>query len=235
MRPDGVPWIERPTRLRTLTCADVHIPQRRRSRSVPPLVYSAAPVLFPLDADPDMNPILTTWRHDEMEIMRPPAPHRQHPRERGPSPARHAGHRRHHQHGLDVFPASCIGLREILIFFFFFFFEIAFDRADAAHKAAALACLRDSDLVDDAVKEGYCQYRMHLALMGQVAATYGWNDGALMKSNKRLKDALDPSGSLVPGRCGIWRRRYRGHGLEMKRESGGRSEGDAVDPAEQPV
>jgi len=37
------------------------------------------------------------------------------------------------------------------------------------------------DMIDDAAKLGYGEYRTHLALMDQVAATYDFNDGALMK------------------------------------------------------
>ncbi|AEO67281.1 uncharacterized protein THITE_2043743 [Thermothielavioides terrestris NRRL 8126] len=134
------------------------------------------------------------------------------------------GRRLHDKYGIDFFPAFCVGLREMHLIV-----EIVFDRDDAANKAAALACLRD--LVDEAAREGYGEYRTHLVLMDQVAGTYSWNDGALMKFNERLKDALDPNGILAPGRCGIWPRRYRGRGWEMTRESGERSEGNGVEPA----
>lgn len=134
------------------------------------------------------------------------------------------GKARHEQYGIDFFPAFCVGLREMHLIV-----EIVFDRAGKGGKEAALGCLRD--LVDDAAREGYGEYRTHLVLMDQVAGTYKWNDGALMKFNERLKDALDPNGILAPGRCGIWPKRYRGRGWEMTRESGGRSEGNGVEPA----
>jgi hypothetical protein len=134
------------------------------------------------------------------------------------------GKRVHEQYGIDFFPAFCVGLREMHLIV-----EIVFDRASAAEKERALGCLRD--LVDEAARMGYGEYRTHLVLMDQVAGTYGWNDGALMKFNERLKDALDPNGILAPGRCGIWPKRYRGRGWEMTRESGGRSEGDGVGSA----
>lgn len=134
------------------------------------------------------------------------------------------GKRIHEAYGIDFFPAFCVGLREMHLIV-----EIVFDRADAEQRRAALACLRD--LVDEAAKEGYGEYRTHLVLMDQVAGTYKWNDGALMKFNERLKDALDPQGILAPGRCGIWPKRYRGRGWEMTRETGDRSEGNGVDPA----
>lgn len=134
------------------------------------------------------------------------------------------GKRKHEEYGIDFFPAFCVGLREMHLIV-----EIVFDRADGGSKVRALECLRD--LVDEAAREGYGEYRTHLVLMDQVAGTYSWNDGALMKFNERLKDALDPNGILAPGRCGIWPKRYRGRGWEMTRESNGRSEGNGVDAA----
>lgn len=66
--------------------------------------------------------------------------------------------------------------------------------------------------------------------MDQVAATYNWNDGALMKFHEKLKDALDPNGILAPGKSGIWPARYRGRGWEMTKEVGEASEGNGVAP-----
>jgi hypothetical protein len=134
------------------------------------------------------------------------------------------GKEAHERYGIDFFPAFCVGLREMHLIV-----EIVFDRADAGQRKAALACLRD--MVDEAAKLGYGEYRTHLVLMDQVAGTYNWNDGALMKFNEKLKDALDPQGILAPGRCGIWPKRYRGRGWEMTRDSGERSEGNGVDLA----
>ena len=76
-----------------------------------------------------------------------------------------------------------------------------------------MACLRA--MFDDAAALGYGEYRTHLALMDQVAGTYDWNDGALMKFNERLKDALDPKGIFPPGKSGIWPRRYKGLGWQI--------------------
>lgn len=65
--------------------------------------------------------------------------------------------------------------------------------------------------------------------MDQVAGTYKWNDNALMKFNERIKDALDPNGILAPGKSGIWPKRYRGRGWEMRK--GKESvEGQGVEP-----
>ena len=72
------------------------------------------------------------------------------------------------------------------------------------------------DMIDDAAKLGYGEYRTHLALADQVAGTYNWNGNALMKFNESMKDMLDPNGILAPGRCGIWPKRYRDRGWELK-------------------
>jgi hypothetical protein len=131
--------------------------------------------------------------------------------------------KRHTEQGFDLMPAFCVGLREMHLIV-----EIVYDAHDTEMRKRAEKCLRD--MIDDAARLGYGEYRTHLALMDQVAATYNFNDGALMKLNNRLKDALDPNGILAPGRCGIWPARYRGRGWELK---GGESssEGQGVAPA----
>lgn len=130
--------------------------------------------------------------------------------------------KRHHQHfGIDLFPAFCVGLREMHLIV-----ELAYDRADAQKRRDVLGCMRA--MVDDAARLGYGEYRTHLVLMDQVAGTYSWNDGALLKFNERIKDCLDPNGILAPGRCGIWPQRYRGLGWEMVGNEGESSEGNGV-------
>ncbi|KAK0621842.1 hypothetical protein B0T17DRAFT_618235 [Bombardia bombarda] len=114
----------------------------------------------------------------------------------------------HDKYGIDFFPAFCVGLREMHLIV-----EIVFDRADPERRKAAMDCLRE--MVDKAARLGYGEYRTHLVLMDQVAGTYSWGGGAIMKFNERIKDALDPNGILAPGRCGIWPERYRGRGWEM--------------------
>ncbi|KAF2276817.1 FAD-linked oxidase-like protein [Westerdykella ornata] len=130
--------------------------------------------------------------------------------------------RRHTEQGFDLMPAFCVGLREMHLIV-----EIVYDAQDGDMRRRAERCLRD--MIDDAAALGYGEYRTHLALMDQVAATYNFNDGALMKLNNTLKDALDPNGILAPGRCGIWPARYRGRGWELTTKDTGRSsEGDGV-------
>lgn len=132
--------------------------------------------------------------------------------------------KRHEEFGIDLFPAFIVGLREMHLIV-----EIVFDRGSAERRSAALKCLRA--MVDDAAKLGYGEYRTHLALMDQVAGTYNWNDGALMKFNEKLKDCLDPKGILAPGRCGIWPERYRGRGWQMTGQNDETSEGKGVGSA----
>jgi len=64
-------------------------------------------------------------------------------------------------------------------------------------------------LVKEAAAEGYGEYRTHIHYMDQIAGTYGWNDHALMKMHRTIKDALDPNGILAPGKSGIWPKRLR--------------------------
>jgi hypothetical protein len=52
-------------------------------------------------------------------------------------------------------------------------------------------------MIDDAAALGYGEYRTHIALMDQVAGTYAFNDGALMKSVPHLFFLLS---SVLPTR-----------------------------------
>jgi hypothetical protein len=45
--------------------------------------------------------------------------------------------------------------------------------------------------------------------MDQIMGTYNYNDGALLKFNELLKDAIDPNGILMPGKSGVWPQQYR--------------------------
>jgi len=113
------------------------------------------------------------------------------------------------QYGLDFLSTYVVGMREM-----HHIASIIYDRGDPDCKRRAHALLRD--LVSDAAKVGYGEYRTHLITQDQVMNTYNWNGGALLKFNESIKDALDPNGIMAPGRCGIWPREYRGKGWEMK-------------------
>jgi hypothetical protein len=43
--------------------------------------------------------------------------------------------------------------------------------------------------------------------MDEVASTFDFNEGALMRLNETLKRAIDPNGILAPGKQGIWPKR----------------------------
>jgi hypothetical protein len=55
--------------------------------------------------------------------------------------------------------------------------------------------------------------------MDQIANVYSWGNGAALKFNEEIKDALDPNGILAPGKSGIWPKRLRGRGFEIKRST----------------
>ena len=84
---------------------------------------------------------------------------------------------------------------------------LAFDQDDPAMTARVEPLMRA--LIAQANKAGLGTHRTHLAAMDLAAQGYGWNDGALMRLNERLKDALDPQGLIAPGKSGIGGRSYR--------------------------
>jgi hypothetical protein len=131
--------------------------------------------------------------------------------------------RRHEQYGIDLFPAFCVGLREMHLII-----NMVYDRNDEKAREMAVKCMRD--MIDDAAREGYGEYRTHILFQDQVAKTYSWNDNAVEQLNRRLKDALDPAGILAPGRCGIWPARYRDRGWEMGTDGRTSAEGDSIGP-----
>jgi FAD/FMN-containing dehydrogenase len=85
--------------------------------------------------------------------------------------------------------------------------ELIFDRSNQDEMRRARECFEI--LIREAAAAGYGEYRTHISFMDQIARTYGWNNGAMMKLSELLKDALDPKGILAPGKQGIWPRRYR--------------------------
>ncbi len=83
-------------------------------------------------------------------------------------------------------------------------------------KARAVRLMRE--MIDECAAKGFGEYRTHLLFADQVASTYNWNNSALMRFNETIKDVLDPNGILAPGRNGIWPKRFRGKGWELKTE-----------------
>jgi len=86
-----------------------------------------------------------------------------------------------------------------------------FDTTDAEDQRSALGLCKA--LVREAAELGYGEFHTHNALMDAIAATYSWNDGALLRFQEKLKDAIDPNGILSPGKSGIWPSRFRGQDL----------------------
>ncbi|KAI2606760.1 vanillyl alcohol oxidase [Hypoxylon sp. NC1633] len=129
--------------------------------------------------------------------------------------------RKHDEFGIDLFPAFCVGLREMHLIV-----ELVYDRADPTRRRDVLECLRQ--MIAEAADCSYGEYRCHLAVADDVSKTYSWNDGALMKFHEKLKDALDPNGIMAPGRCGIWPKKYRNRGWEMTKDSGENTQGNGV-------
>jgi 4-cresol dehydrogenase (hydroxylating) flavoprotein subunit len=107
-----------------------------------------------------------------------------------------------HESGFDYMGVFAIGWREL-----HHVIELIFDRTNGAEIKRAKEVF--GVLVHEAAQAGYGEYRTHIAFMDQIARTYGWNNGAMLKLNELLKDALDPNGILAPGKQGIWPRRYR--------------------------
>lgn len=105
--------------------------------------------------------------------------------------------------------------------------NMVYDRGDPVSKANAYRCMRG--MVEEAAEHGFGEYRTHLLLADQVAATYSWHDNALMKFHETIKDSLDPNGILAPGKNGIWPKKYRNRGWELgAHDLGPRSQGQEV-------
>ena len=64
-------------------------------------------------------------------------------------------------------------------------------------------------LVEVGAQNGWGEYRTHTLFYDEVARSYDYNNGAMLRWNERVKDAIDPQGIIAPGKMGIWPRRYR--------------------------
>jgi len=64
-------------------------------------------------------------------------------------------------------------------------------------------------LIRETAALGYGEYRTHLAYMDTVAQSYDFNNNAMRRFQETLKDAIDPTGVVAPGKSGIWPRHYR--------------------------
>jgi 4-cresol dehydrogenase (hydroxylating) len=107
-----------------------------------------------------------------------------------------------HQYGFDYMSVFVIGWREL-----HHVIELVFDRSSPEETRRAREVF--AVLIQEAAAAGYGEYRTHISFMDQIAHTYGWNDGAMLKLHQVMKDALDPNGILAPGKQGIWPRRFR--------------------------
>jgi 4-cresol dehydrogenase (hydroxylating) len=88
---------------------------------------------------------------------------------------------------------------------------IMFQGMQLSHDRAHNARVRDMyrRIVQTAAEHGWGIYRTHIGFMDDVAATYSFNDHALLRLHETLKDALDPNGILSAGRYGIWPKQLR--------------------------
>ena len=84
---------------------------------------------------------------------------------------------------------------------------IYFDRTSQEDKNAANNLF--VELVQEARRNGYGEYRAHIEHMDLVARQYDYGNQALLRLSQRIKDTLDPNGILSPGKQGIWPKNYR--------------------------
>jgi len=77
-----------------------------------------------------------------------------------------------------------------------------FDHTDAQSVTNAMDLAKL--LVKDLGELGYGEYRAHLDFMDLAQEQYSFNDHAYRRFIETIKDAVDPSGILSPGRHGIW-------------------------------
>lgn len=106
-----------------------------------------------------------------------------------------------HQAELDFIGTFTIGMREI-----HHIVCIVFDRKDEAQKKKAVWLIKT--LIDDCARQGWGEYRTHLAAMDQIMDTYSFNNDVLRRFNETIKNAVDPKGIMAPGKSGVWPKQY---------------------------
>lgn len=84
---------------------------------------------------------------------------------------------------------------------------LMFDTASRDDRHTTLELCRT--LIREAAALGYGEYRVHPALMDEIAATFSYHNGSLLRLAEKVKDALDPAGILAPGKQGIWPKHLR--------------------------
>jgi 4-cresol dehydrogenase (hydroxylating) len=110
---------------------------------------------------------------------------------------------RYEQYGLDYCSSFTLGLRHITNVN-----TILFDQGNPAMIARAQALV--GTLVADSTAAGYGEYRAHVHCMDAASDAFDFNGHALRRFNQLIKDAVDPTGILAPGKNGIWPAGYRG-------------------------
>lgn len=115
--------------------------------------------------------------------------------------ASHAARELCHAHGFDYCAEFQLEARALRLEVRLIFERKVVARQRAAHAAARALAAR-------LVSLGHGSPRTHLALMDDTAASYRWNDHALLRASEAIKDVLDTQGVLAPGKSGLWPGRY---------------------------
>ena len=96
--------------------------------------------------------------------------------------------KRLHEHELDYLSLFAVGWREM-----HHVVEMVFDRRDPEIKRQAFACFQL--MAREAAEAGYGEYRTHISFMDQIASTYGWNGGAMLKFQHAPRTPWTPAES----------------------------------------